>query len=456
VSDESGALGSAVPPSVAAEDANVGSVSTAPDPPPAPADPAAVASAAPKTGEPERPRPARNTGFFRAFRTGRPVAGKVSDVNKGGFEVKVGRARGFCPRSQIDLPPGRDPQEYVGHTLHFRITQIRRGGEDLVLSRRALLEEQRLEEAKAVRATLLEGAVMQGHVAGVADFGAFVDLGAGVMGLVHVSELSHARVARVADVVKAGDSVAVRVLKLDEERGRISLSMRQAQEDPWDGLAERFQVGRAYPGSVRRLTDFGAFVELAPGVEALAPASEFPPLAGSWRERVQPGERHDWIVLSVDAEQRRISLTPAVEGFAPGELPPLQPGATYGGKVQRVERFGVFVWLAPGRVGLIPAAWTGVPRGGDLERRFAVGSDVEVRLVEAAPEARRLRLALAGARIESEPRRPEAVERPARRPAPRPPAPPARAVPPMPAQAAGAFGNTLADKLKAALDRSSS
>ena len=403
-------------------------------------------------GSEEAPKPrkaqARNTALYRAYRANRSVEGKVVEVIKGGYEVRVGKARGFCPRSQMDLLPVSKPEQFVGQTLLFRITQVRRGGEDVVLSRRALLEDERSDEAKAVRATLIEGSVMQGHVAGLADFGAFVDLGAGVMGLVHVSELSHSRVDHVEDVVKPGDTVSVRILKLDEKQKRISLSIRQAQEDPWSTADQRFRPGEVYTGTVERVADFGAFVQLAPGVEALAPASELPPAQHSWREELVPGHSRDWLVLSVDAKKRRISLTPHVEGFAPAAATPLAEGATLQGKVQRVERFGVFVWLGPGRVGLMPTAWAGVPRGLDLERRFPVGSDVEVDVKEIAEDGRRIRLARTGAKIEESPR---GEGRPERRPR-REPRRETRAEPERPPESdSGPFGTILADKLRAAL-----
>jgi small subunit ribosomal protein S1 len=393
------------------------------------------------SGEAERPRRARNSTLVRAFRSGRPVEGTIERVIKGGYEVRVGRARGFCPHSQVDLHREDQPERHVGQTYAFRVTQLRRGGDDVVLSRRALLEEERVEEAKAVRATLVEGAITQGRVAGTAEFGAFIDLGAGVLGLAHISELSHDRIKRVEDAVKVGDTVRVRVLKVDEGQGRISLSVRRAVEDPWSGVAERFGVGRVYPGTVRRLADFGAFVELAPGVEALAPASEFPPQRGGWREGLVPGQSRPWFVLSVDPEGRRISVTP------PGEDPSgfqVSPGAELKGRVQRVERYGVFAWLCPGKIGLIPRDWTGAPAGADLRRSFQVGDPVEVSVIELAEDGRRIRLAVKGAQASAA----------ARPPAPGPAAPrPAAPRPAAPAEAPSTFGTSLADKLRAALNR---
>jgi small subunit ribosomal protein S1 len=359
------------------------------------------------------------------------VQGRVVQVIKGGYEVRIGGARGFCPHSQIDLHREDEPEKQVGKTYAFKITQLRRGGEDIVLSRRAVLEVDRAEEAKSVRATLVEGTVMQGRVVGLAPFGAFVDLGAGVQGLVHISELSHGRIQAVEDAVKLGDAVRVRVLKL-KDSGRISLSMRRAEEDPWSDIEQRFVVGQVYPGKVLRVAEFGAFVELAPGVEALAPASEFPPAAGGWNEGLESGSTRDWHLLALERQARRLTVTPPGEpAAAPG---PLGEGQELVGQVQRIERYGVFVWLGPGRVGLMPRAVCGAEGRDDLRRAFRIGEAVEVTVSAIEDGGRRIRLCRKG--MKPEPAEPA--------PAPEPVAdehPPA------------AFGTSLADKLRAALGR---
>jgi len=373
-------------------------------------------------------------------------------VIKGGYEIRLGKIRGFCPHSQIALERAQKPEDHVGQKYLFRITQLRRGGDDIVVSRRAVLEDERQDEASAVRATLIEGAVMRGHVAGVAEFGAFVDLGAGVMGLVHVSELSHTRITRVSDAVKVGDAVSVKILKLGERDKRVSLSIRQAQADPWTGVGERFEVGKVYPGTVKRLTDFGAFVELEPGVEALAPASEFPPSKQGWRDGLESGQTGDWLVLSVDAAQHRISVTPPDKAVSLDGLPPLEVGANLRGRVQRVEKFGVFVWLGPGRVGLMPNAWTGTQRGEEISRRFPIDDEVEVVVVEIGDGGRRIRLAKPGVSIEErapaprtrrqKPDREKGTGRPR-----------VRADRVTSVDSGGTFGTILADKLRAALGK---
>lgn len=409
------------------------------------ATPAAGARAAP----PRRRR--RSSVLARAFRAGAPLEGTIERVIKGGYEVRVGSARGFCPHSQMDLQRVEDPEAYVGRTVSFRVLELRRGGEEAILSRRALLEEERAEEAKAVRATLLEGAVMRGRVVRLADFGAFVDLGAGVTGLVHVSEVSYNRVLRPADELRVGDCVWVKILKLDETGGRISLSIRQAQEDPWKEVGSRFEKGRTYSGTVRRLTDFGAFVELSPGIEALAPAREFPPGRGNWADGLEPGARGEWVVLSVEQDRRRLTVAPWWgEGFLEAGAAPA-PGAKLRAKVQRADPQGLRVWLGPGHPGFVPLAWTGVARATEMARRFPAGAEVSVEVVEVSPETG-VRCAIEGVERRSaapkSPRKEEPRQRDGRRasagekrgdaePAPR----------------SGSFGTNLGEALRAAMEK---
>ena len=404
---------------------------------------AAPAPEAP-SAKPKRARP-RDPAVMRAYRTGLPLDGTVDKVIKGGYEVRIGKSHGFCPHSQIDLHRIDTPEELVGKSFPFRVIQVRRGGDDVVLSRRALLEEQRVEEAKAVRATLLEGAILDGHVARLADFGAFVDLGAGVTGLVHITEMSHGHVNAPSDVVSPGDRVSVKILKIDESSGKISLSIRHAIADPWDAAAERLQPGRVLDGTVVRLTDFGAFVEVAEGVEVLAPARECPPLPGGWRDALVPGTKRPFLVLASEPGRRRATVLPWLGegiGAAPAEV---IPGARLAGKVQKSEGFGVFVWLAPGKVGLVPRSWTGMPQGARLDTKFHPGDDLTVEVVDVSDDGYRIRLGIEGVPRpddrEAEPRR-RGNEREPRRAEPQPPA-----------EDQGTFGTNLGDALRAAMKK---
>lgn len=396
----------------------------------------------------KKARQARVAPLYRAFRGKHSINGRVEKTIKGGYEIRIGKARAFCPHSQIDVQRADDPESFVGTNQPFLITQLRRGGEDVVVSRRAVIEAERRGEAAAVRATLIDGAVMLGRVSGLAKFGAFVDLGAGVTGLVHLTEVSHGRINRVDQAVRVGEAVRVKILKLQDDSDRISLSIRQASEDPWATVTETYEVGGAYQGKVLRLAEFGAFVELSPGVEALAPASEFPPATGGWKDGLEPGFEQSWRVLKVDAEGRRISLTPGGDGDAVPQTE-LAPGVELKGKVQRIEPFGVFVWLGPGRVGLMPNVLTGTPPGTDLERRFPIATEVDVEVV-GIDDRGRIRLTRKGAP------RPKAgrnggggsvhQDRPRRR-APRQERTPQKPI----SDSTEGFGSLLADKLKDAL-----
>src|SRR5438874_6949499 len=210
-----------------------------------------------------------------AARSGMPVEGKVAAVIKGGYEVTVGGLRAFCPFSHMDLRRVETTDDYVGRVLEFRVTTFSENGRNLVVSRRRLLEERAAEAAEETRKKLLPGAVLAGTVASLADFGVFVDLG-GVQGLVPLSELSHSRVSRPADLLRVGDAVSVKVLRVDQEKGRISLSLKALEGDPWTAVAGRLRERQVVRGRAVRSTEFGIFVELLPGVDGLLHVTEIP------------------------------------------------------------------------------------------------------------------------------------------------------------------------------------
>ena len=203
-----------------------------------------------------------------ASRSGLPVEGRIEGVVTGGFEVRIGGRRAFCPFSQIDIVRS-EPATHEGRVYQFRIVEYREGGRNIVVSRRALLEEQQRETAADVRRSLVPGAVLTGRVATVREFGAFVDLGGGVQGLLHVSEMGWSRVADPSQIVKPGDAITVSVLRVDDKTDRIALGLKQLTPDPWSTVAERYAVGQVVTGRVVRVEPFGAFIELAPGIEAL-------------------------------------------------------------------------------------------------------------------------------------------------------------------------------------------
>ena len=330
-----------------------------------------------------------------AFQTGLPVEGRVEKAVKGGYEVRIGSKRAFCPISQIDTARA-EPMAHEGKVYEFRIIEYKDDGRNLVVSRRALLEEQQKAKAAEVRRSIVAGAVLTGRVASVRDFGAFVDLGGGVQGLLHVSEMGWSRVLDPSAMLKPGDEITVKVLSVDDEKQKISLGLKQLTEDPWSRVGETYQVGQVRTGRVTRLTDFGAFVELEPGVEGLAHASTFPPTGRreGWRAEVAPGAPATFEILNIDPDKKRIGIAILPEGSARAREAPreIAPGAKLTGKVERHEKFGVFVFLAPGRTGLIPLNETGVAKEGDVAKAFPVGSEVEVIVLEVDPTGRRIRL----------------------------------------------------------------
>jgi small subunit ribosomal protein S1 len=251
-----------------------------------------------------------------AFRSGLPVEGKIEGEVKGGFEVRMGGQRAFCPASQIDIVRTADPARYAGHVYPFRIIEYKEGGRNLVVSRRALLEEEQRASAAEVRRTIVAGAVLRGRVASVREFGAFVDLGAGVQGLLHVSEMDWSRVSDASQVVRPGDEITVKVLRVDEDTQKIALGLKQLTADPWSKAQAAYEVGQVRTGRVTRVTEFGAFVELEPGVEALAHASTFPPAAKGWSRSVAVGMTAVFEILSIDLEKKRIGVALVEEGSA--------------------------------------------------------------------------------------------------------------------------------------------
>jgi small subunit ribosomal protein S1 len=333
-----------------------------------------------------------------AARAGLPVEGKVEKIVKAGYEVTVAGQRAFCPQSQIDDVRESAPLVHVGRTYTFKIVEYKEGGQKFVVSRRRFLEEEQQARASEVRLKVVPDAILPGRVVSVRDFGAFIDLGGGVQGLLHASEMGWSRVDP-AQVVKIGDEFNVKVLRIEADK--IALGLKQLTADPWSTAATNYAVGQVFTGKVTRLSEFGAFVELEPGVEALAHASTFAPTGkiGGWSKSIAPGMTGAFEVLSVDPAARRIGVAIVPEGStrAEGARPSrvsVTPGARITGKVERHDKMGIFVFLAPGITGLLPASETGTAHGVDLVKTFPVGSDVDVIVLEADPARRRIRLSV--------------------------------------------------------------
>ncbi|MBX7186997.1 MAG: S1 RNA-binding domain-containing protein [Vicinamibacteria bacterium] len=334
-----------------------------------------------------------------AFRAGLPVEGKVEKSVKAGYEVSVAGQRAFCPQSQIDDVREADPLVHVGRVYTFKIVEFQDGGQKFVVSRRRLLEEEKQAIAAEVRQKIVAGAVLTGRVVSVRDFGAFVDLGGGVQGLLHASEMSWSRGSDPAKVVKPGEEITVKVIRVED--GKIALGLKQLTEDPWSTVGANYKVGQVLTGRVTRISEFGAFVELEAGVEALAHVSTFAPTGkpGGWSKSVTPGQTGAFEILSIEPDKKRIGVALIDEGSsrAAGARPSrsaIAPGARLTGKVERHDKFGVFVFLAPGVTGLLPAEETGLARGTDLVKALPLGSDIEVMVLEADAARRRIRLSV--------------------------------------------------------------
>jgi len=291
------------------------------------------------------------------------VEGTVVGKVKGGLKVDVGVAA-FLPGSHADLRPARNLDRYIGQRYQFAILKFNRARGNVVVSRRAVLEREREALKEETMKVLEEGVILEGIVKNITDYGAFVDLG-GIDGLLHVTDMSWGRVNRASDVVQVGDRVKVVVLKYDPERGRVSLGMKQILPDPWSSAADRFPVGARVHGKVVSLADYGAFVELEPGIEGLVHVSEM-----SWTRRVthpskivEPGQDVDVVVLDVDPANRRISLGLKQAAQNPWEMLRVNHpvGTHVSGTVKHITDFGVFVGLEEGIDGLVHVSdlhWT--------------------------------------------------------------------------------------------------
>ncbi len=339
-----------------------------------------------------------------AQRLGLPVEGKVIGLNGGGLEIDLSGVRGFCPFSQIEIGYVADPSVWIGRAVEVLVQEIdgARGG--AVVSRRKLLEQEREEGRQRLLGTLKEGLDLDGTVARLEPFGAFVDIG-GMDGLVHVSEISHRRVEHPSDLLSVGQKVRVKVLRLemkDPARPKLSLSMKASEPDPWAEVAERFWKGRRVSGLVVRLTDFGAFVELAPGIDGLVHISEaaLHPVVHV-KEVLAPQQQVEAVVLEVDLDKKRISLsirealatTSEGESLTAERAP--QAGDAVDGFVAGIKPYGLFVDLPEyghRTRGLIPREETGERPGSDLSRRFAIGDKLRVEVLDVTEGKIRLSL----------------------------------------------------------------
>jgi small subunit ribosomal protein S1 len=345
-----------------------------------------------------------------AQKSGVPVEGKVKEVCKGGYTVEVLQRRAFCPQSQIDLTPADDPAAHVGATYQFLVTRFEERGRNIVVSRRALLDRELDVLRKQFMETLKPGDVLDGKVSRIMPFGAFVAIGPGVEGMVHVSEISWSKTAAPGDVLAPGDRLRVKVIGIDAPEGakqpRIGLSIRQLEEDPWMGVDQRIKEGDIVRGKSTRCATFGAFVEIAPGIEGMVHISEmsYTRRVNKTEDMVKPGDVVTVVVKAVDPEKKRISLSMRdAEGDPWAEVLERFPtGKRVEGVLEKKEKFGYFVRLAPGITGLLPLG--SIRRSGaaaEIEKAKE-GDTLLVAVEEVNVQRRRISLGAASAEDEGD------------------------------------------------------
>jgi small subunit ribosomal protein S1 len=333
----------------------------------------------------------------KASREHQTITGKVVERIKGGVVVDIG-VRAFLPASQIELRPVHDLDAWKDRELELRVLKLNRKRGNVVVSRRILLEEGAKEQREALVATLSEGSVVKGKVKNITDYGVFVDLG-GVDGLLHITDLAWGRVKHPSELVKTGDDIEVKILRFDQAKSRISLGRKQLLPDPWATVPERFPAGTRIHAKVVGVTDYGAFVQIEPGVEGLVHVSEM-----SWSRRVKHpskivkvGDEVDVVVLEVKSDAQRISL-----GLKQGLPDPWQAaaerfpvGSTINGRVRSLTDFGAFVEIDDGLEGLIhisDISWT--ERVKHPSEKFKKGDSVEAKVLKVDAENRRLSLGI--------------------------------------------------------------
>jgi small subunit ribosomal protein S1 len=330
-----------------------------------------------------------------AYRNKADITGKIVDSIKGGLVVDIG-VRAFLPASQADLHPVRDLNDWKGRDLTVRVLKMNRKRGNIVVSRRAILDEQVASQRQSLLDNMAEGQIVRGVVKNVTGYGAFVDLG-GIDGLLHITDMSWGRVESPLDAVSPGEEVEVKILKYDKEKGRVSLGRKQLLPDPWSSVVERYTKGTKLSGKIMGLTDYGAFVELEPGIEGLVHVSEM-----SWSKRkqhpsklVKAGDTVDVIVLGVDSNERRISL-----GMKQAQSDPWQVlaekypvGTVVNGKIRNLTEFGAFLEIEEGFDGLIHVSdisWTG--RIKTPSEVYKKGDAVEAKVLKIDQGTRRVSL----------------------------------------------------------------
>jgi small subunit ribosomal protein S1 len=312
-----------------------------------------------------------------AFQNVVPIEGKVNATCKGGFQVDILQRRAFCPISQIDVQFTDTPEDYVGQTYEFLITRLEENGRNIVVSRKKLLQQAIEKEKKIFFSTLKKGDMLEGRITRTMPYGVFVELIPGVEGMVHISELSWSRVEKPEDRVRPNDRVSVKVLEITDDEAKnqkkISLSMKQVESDPWEKVTEKFKPGDKVTGTVMRCMNFGAFVEIDPGIEGLVHISEmsYVKRVVNPEDIVSPGQEVPVLIKELDAKKRRISLSIRdAEGDPWLEVADkFKVGEIVTGIMEKREKFGCFVSLMPGITGLLPKSkFSLVEKPGSIEQ----------------------------------------------------------------------------------------
>ena len=332
----------------------------------------------------------------KALETGELVTGTVTGKVKGGLTVMTNGIRAFLPGSLVDTRPVKDTTPYEGKTMEFKVIKLDRKRNNVVLSRRAVVEASMGEERAKLLETLKEGAIVKGIVKNITDYGAFVDLG-GIDGLLHITDLAWRRVRHPSEVLEQGQEITAKVLKFDQEKNRVSLGIKQLGEDPWIGIARRYPQGTRLFGKVTNITDYGAFVEIEAGIEGLVHVSEM-----DWTNKnvdpkkvVQLGEEVEVMVLEIDEERRRISL--GMKQCKPNPWKEFaathQKGDTVKGQIKSITDFGVFIGLEGGIDGLVhhsDLSWT--EPGEEAVRKYKKGEELEAVVLSIDVERERISL----------------------------------------------------------------
>ena len=333
-----------------------------------------------------------------AFEQGEAVKGMLNNKVKGGFTVDISNIRAFLPGSLVDIRPLRETAHLEGKVLDFKVIKLDQKRNNVVVSRRAVLEEENSVEREALLASLQEGQDVPGIVKNLTDYGAFVDLG-GVDGLLHITDMAWRRIRHPSEMVTVGDEVTVRILKFDREKNRVSLGMKQLGDDPWVDLTRRYPVGSRVPATVTNLTDYGCFAEIEEGVEGLVHVSEM-----DWTNKnvhptkvVAVGDAVEVMVLDIDEERRRISL--GIKQCRPNPWDEFAAGHARGdrisGRIKSITDFGIFIGLEGGIDGLVHLSDISWNEPGEVViRRHSKGEEIESVILAIDPERERISLGI--------------------------------------------------------------